>query len=172
GKRLGIAFRAELDRLPWPLLPASACIRATALGASEHVIQLSGNTGCITNPGKLLPRRNLQVLQPALTMSETLDPEAIAEAIRAHYTAFDVEPSAEVAIALRWLGHPEYSRLRALAEGLRDGLWARIATGLPLYIMLDGDVAMTLGRIMIEELGLSNDLLVIDGAQLWDFDYI
>ncbi len=172
GRRLGAFFRAELSQLPWPLLPASACIRATALGASEHVIQLSGNTGWITNPGKLLPRRNLQVLQPALAMGEMLDPDAIAAAIRAHFTAFDVEPAAEVAIALRWQGQPEYSRLRALAEGLSDGLAARIASGLPLYIMLDGDVAMTLGRIMIEELRLSNDLLVIDGAELWDFDYI
>lgn len=172
GRRLGIAFRAELAKLAWPLLTASACIRATALGASEHVIQLSGNTGCITNPGRLLPRRNLQVLQPVVPMGETLDAEAVAAAIRAHYTAFDVEPLADVAIALRWQGHPEYPRLRALAEGLREGLWARIAAGLPLYIMLDGDVAMTLGRILVEELGLANDLLVIDGAELWDFDYI
>lgn len=172
GRRLGNAFRAEIDRLPWPLLAASACIRATALGASEHVIQLSGNTGWITSPGRLLPRRNLQVLQPAVPMGETLDATAVAAAIRAHYVAFDVAPLAEVAIALRWQGHPEYVRLRALADGLRDGLQARIAAGLPLYIMLDGDVAMTLGRIMAEELGVTNDLLVIDGAELWDFDYI
>ena len=38
--------------------------------------------------------------------------------------------------------------------------------------MLDGDVAMTLGRILAQELGIANDLLIIDGMQLRDFDYI
>lgn len=173
GKRLGVAFRRELDRLPWPLLPAGACIRATALGASEYTVQLSGNTGHLTSPGRLLPRRNMQVVQPPVPMAETLDAAAIAQAIRGHLTAFDLDDTnADVALALRWEGHPEYSRLRAFAEGIRDGLATRIAAGLPVYIMLDGDVAMSLGRILANELGVANDILVIDGVQLRDFDYI
>src|SRR5215471_15995630 len=60
GRRLGQAIRRKLDsgKLPWPLLPAGECIRATALGASEYSVQLSGNTSTITSPGELLPRRN------------------------------------------------------------------------------------------------------------------
>ena len=67
GRRLGRAIRARIDSgaLPWPLLPAGECIRATALGASEYSVQLSGNTSYISKPGQLLPRRNLQVLQPS-----------------------------------------------------------------------------------------------------------
>ena len=173
GRRLGHAIRAKLAALPWPLLPASACIRATALGASEYTIQLSGNTGHITSPGRLLPRRNIQVVQPALQLGARIDPTAVAAAIRGHITAFDLDGTdADVALALRWEGQPEYSRLRAFAEGVREGLSSRIAKGLPLYLMLDGDVAMTLGRILTDELGITNDMLVIDGVQLWDFDYI
>jgi len=37
--------------------------------------------------------------------------------------------------------------------------------------MLDGDVAMTLGRLLQQELGVSSDVLVIDGLALRDFDY-
>ena len=173
GRRLGHAFRTELDKLQWPLLPAGACIRATALGASEYTIQLSGNTGHITKPGKLLPRRNLQVLHPVVPLGERIDPAAIAAAIRAHFVAFDLQNSdADVALALRWEGHPDYPRLRAFAEGIRDGLAARIVKGLPIYLMLDGDVAMTLGNLLASELGITNDMLVIDGVQLRDFDYI
>jgi ethanolamine utilization protein EutA len=49
GRRLGHAVRARVDggALPWPLLPAGECIRATALGASEYSVQLSGNTSYI-----------------------------------------------------------------------------------------------------------------------------
>ena len=38
GRRLGRAIRRRIDAgaLPWPLLPAGECIRATALGASEY----------------------------------------------------------------------------------------------------------------------------------------
>src|SRR5258706_11477087 len=38
--------------------------------------------------------------------------------------------------------------------------------------MLDGDVAQTLGAILREEQHLSNEILVIDGVTLMDFDYI
>ena len=66
GRRLGhaIARRVASHRLPWPLLPAGECIRATALGASEYSVQLSGSTSFISDPGSLLPRRNLKVLRP------------------------------------------------------------------------------------------------------------
>ena len=92
GPRLGRAIRARIDggALPWPVLPAGECIRATALGASEYSVQLSGNTSYISAPGKLLPRRNLQVLLPPFACAETIDPEMLAQAIRSHITAFDV----------------------------------------------------------------------------------
>src|SRR6195256_4737946 len=78
GLRLGTAIRARVDRgdFPWPLLTAGECIRATALGASEYSVQLSGNTSYISKPGELLPRKNLQVLLPTFTCTETIDADA------------------------------------------------------------------------------------------------
>ena len=174
GRRLGRALRARIDRgdLPWPLLSAGECIRATALGASEYSVQLSGNTSYISTPGALLPRRNLQVLQPPYVCTETIDPDAVAQAIRSHIVAFDVEDEREIALAFRWQGAPAYERLAAFAEGIRRGLEPRIARGQAIYIMLDGDVAQTLGHILRDELDVATELLVIDGVVLWDFDYI
>jgi ethanolamine utilization protein EutA len=176
GLRLGRAIRnrAESGALPWPLLPAGECIRATALGASEYSVQLSGNTSFISNPGKLLPRRNLQVLQPSYVCEESIDPDKLAQAIRAHFTAFDVplDGDGEVALAFRWLGAPSYERISAFAEGIKRGMAARLGKQQPLYIMLDGDVAQTLGAILREEKHVDSDILVIDGIVLWDFDYI
>src|SRR5262249_22704200 len=143
GRRLGRAVRARVDSgaLPWRLLPAGECIRATALGASEYSVQLSGNTSYISDPGALLPRRNLQVLQPQFACGEEIDPHKLAAAIRAHFTAFDVvEGEGEVALALRWQGAPSHARLYAFAQGIRDGLAATVAKRAPLFIMLDGDV--------------------------------
>jgi ethanolamine utilization protein EutA len=175
GRRLGAAIRRRLDAgaLPWRLLAAGECIRATALGASEYSVQLSGNTSYISEPGRLLPRRNLQVLQPQITLGDVIDPKRVATAIRAHFTAFDVEEGeGEVALALRWQGAPSHERLLAFASGLRQALANTIARGQPVFIMLDGDVAQTLGAILREELDVASDILVIDGVTLWDFDYI
>ena len=175
GRRLGRAIRARIDAgaLPWPLLPPGECIRATALGASEYSVQLSGNTSYISKPGELLPRRNLQVLRPAYECDEVIDPDALAKAIRAHFTAFDlIEGEGEVALALRWRGAPSYERILAFAEGIRHGLATTIERRKPLYIMLDGDVAQTLGAILREELLIESEILAIDGLVLRDFDYI
>src|SRR5262249_15756442 len=146
GRRLGGAIRARIEAgaLPWPVLPAGECIRATALGASEYSVQLSGNTSYISAPGKLLPRPNLHVLLPSFVCAERIDPDELARAIRSHITAFDLDDTdLDIALALRWSGPPSYPRLAAFAEGIKRGLAERIAKHLPLYIMLDGDVAQT-----------------------------
>ena len=56
GPRLGRAIRERIEKgaFPWPVLPAGECIRATALGASEYSVQLSGNTSYISSPGTLV----------------------------------------------------------------------------------------------------------------------
>jgi ethanolamine utilization protein EutA len=175
GPRLGAALRDRVvsGALPVELLPAGECIRATALGASEYSVQLSGNTGTITDPDALLPRRNLQVLRPTYALPDEVDAAHVAAAIRGHLTAFDVDHAdVDVAVALRWEGPPSYERLSAFATGIADGLAERIARRRPLYLMLDGDVALTLGRLLREERGVAGDLLVIDGLSLRDFDYI
>src|SRR5579863_4835872 len=175
GLRLGRAIRARIEQgtFPWPVLPAGECIRATALGASEYSVQLSGNTSYISAPGLLLPRRNLQVVQPPVVPAESIDPDQLAQAIRSLVTAFDLgDTDRDIALALRWTGLPSYQRLAAFAQGIKNGLAERIAKKLPLYIMLDGDVAQTLGHILREELHVESELLVIDGVVLWDFDYI
>jgi ethanolamine utilization protein EutA len=175
GRRLGNAIRRRLDggALLWPLIPAGECIRATALGASEYSVQLSGNTSYISKPGELLPRRNLQVLQPVFVCEEAIDSARLAHAIRAHFSAFDlIEGEGEVAIALRWQGPPSHRRIAAFAEGIRRGLATTIERKKPLYIMLDGDIAQTLGAILREELLVESEILAIDGVVLRDFDYI
>jgi ethanolamine utilization protein EutA len=175
GRPLGRALRRRVDsgRLPFPLLPPGECIRATALGASEYSVQLSGNTGCVTDPDALLPRRNMQVVRPEYALGETVDAESVATAIRRHLVALDADRTdADVALALSWHGPPSYDRILPFARGVRDGLADRIARGRPVYVMLDGDVAMTLGRLLREELAVTGELLVIDGLSLRDFDYI
>ena len=175
GRRFGLAMRRRLDagKLPYPLLPAGECIRATAIGASEYSVQLSGNTVYISNPGVLLPRKNLQVLQPDVELAGPIDAARVTQAVRRHFEAFDlVEGEAEVALAFRWQGPPAYERLAALARGIVEALPMTTLEAKPIFLVLDGDIAHSLGALLREEWGVASELLVIDGVSLWDFDYV
>jgi ethanolamine utilization protein EutA len=175
GLRLGRAIRQrfEAGRFPCSLMPPGECIRATALGASEYSVQLSGNTIYLSNPGELLPRKNLQVLQPAVRLGDVVEAAAVADAIRDHFERFDVvEGDTEVALAFRWRGAPSYVRLAGLARGIVEALPRTIAGSRPIFLILDGDVAQTMGALLKEELGVASEVLALDGIALWDFDYI
>jgi ethanolamine utilization protein EutA len=173
GRRLGLALKQRLDRFPGKLLPAGECIRATAFGASEYSVQLSGNTVYVSEPGALLPRKNLQVLQPPVRLEGPLDAETLAGVITRHFEAFDVvEGENEVALAFKWRGEPSFERLSALARAITLSLPRSVADGKPIYLILDGDVAQTIGGILKEEWRLASEVLVIDGVALRDFDYI
>lgn len=175
GFHLGAILREQAlaGRFGAPMLDSGSAIRATALGASEYSVQLSGQTSTVTKPGRSLPRRSLQVLKPGIDLAENPSSEDIATAILSHYEAFDLDPAHhEVVLAFEFQSVPEYARIRALADGLIAALAGRIMGGHGLYVMIDGDIAQTLGGILREDLGIENDLLVLDGISLRDFDYI
>ena len=173
GRRFGLALRKRFDELPWKILPAGECIRATAFGASEYSVQLSGNTVYVSQPGELLPRRNLQVLQPPVTLEGRIDANELAAAIARHLEAFDiVEGETEVALAFRWRGEPSFQRLEAFARAIAMSLPLTIERKKPVFLILEGDIAQTLGAILKEDWRIGSELLVLDGIALRDFDYI
>jgi ethanolamine utilization protein EutA len=194
GPYLGTALAGagKARQLPGPVRPADARIRATVLGASEYTVQLSGITSYLGAPERTLPRRNLPVAQPQYELPDVVDGAVIGAEIKRHVARFAGDGAGEgdgdgegastgadasgrdddLVVALHWEGPPEYARVRGLAEAVAAGLADRIAAGAPLYLMLDGDIARTLGLLLRDELGIANDLVVIDGVLLRDFDYV
>lgn len=175
GKPLGHALRAAIDsgRLPWRLLPDSLGIRSTVLGCSEFTAQVSGNTGYFSNPDRLLPRRNAKVIRPDFEFAEIFDSSALADAIRRHMTRFEIDHAdPNLVLAFHWEGAPRYERLARFAEGIRLALGERIARGQPIYVILDADIALNLGSILHQEIGIAAEVMVIDGLSLWDFDSV
>ena len=132
----------------------------------------------------LLPRKNLQVVPLPHAFGEApVQAAEVAQALRAAFTAHDlIEGEQDVAVSLRWTGPPAYARLTALKDGLLAGLSRSVAAGRPLYIVADGDIALTLGYLIHEdprvaavvdaEAAPRSEVLVIDGITLWGFDFI
>jgi ethanolamine utilization protein EutA len=115
----------------------------------------------------------LQVLKPPCEFPAAIDPQCVAETIQRHLTLFDLAgEDKEFALAFQWRGEPSYERIVAFARGIVAGLARSIALKQPLYLILDGDLAQTLGGVLRDDLGVESEVLVIDGIVLVDFDYI
>jgi ethanolamine utilization protein EutA len=148
-------------------------IRATVIGASQFSVQVSGNTVNVTDPG-VLPRHNVPVLYPRIELEGDLRPEEIADAIAESARRMDLlqQRRSEAAVGFAWQGDPTHARLRALAEGIVAARERSVLSGDALIVLLEGDVAQSVGHLLREELGLSGPLICLDGLELRELDYV
>ena len=167
---LAQALTKELSRRSGlPLVDPGQRIRATVIGASQFTIQVSGKTIYLSDPA-VLPLHGIPVVHVGSIAEES--PDQLAEAIRRGLVGLDLEPDSRVAIAFPWQGDPDYPRLAATGRAIVKATAPQGARSEPLFLMIDGDIGRTLGRLLHEELGLPGPLVSIDGVQLQDLDYV
>lgn len=160
GPDLAAALRSVRAELPGVVERAAESIRATAIGSSQYSVQLSGNTVLISDE-RLLPIRNVPVA--AARIHGAMDAGEVSRAVR---DALERSGHPAALVALPFTGDPRYERLRAVAEGLHTGV-----PGGPLLAAIAGDVARSVGTILVEELG-RREAIVLDGLDLGDLDYV
>ncbi len=167
---LARALGAELGRrTKLPLIDPGQRIRATVIGASQFTIQVSGKTIYLSDPS-VLPVHGVPVVH--VGAAEESDAEGLAEKIRRGLADMDLDPETRVAIAFSWQADPEYARLAELGRGIIAAAAPRGHRHEPLFLMIDGDIGRTLGRLLHQELELESPLVSIDGVQLQDLDYV
>ena len=173
GPALGMALRDQLTEAGMleKLAPSAETIRATVIGASQYTVQVSGNTVALSDPG-VLPLSDVRVVSPDAALPIERDQSgSLASAIAERIDAHDVGRDVPVALAFRWTGIPLHSRLLALAEAIVASVSPARAHH-PLVILLDGDIARSLGGILQEELGWTGQLVCLDGVRVDDFEYV
>ena len=153
------------------VVDAGQRIRATVIGASQFTVQVSGKTLHLTDPG-VLPVRNVPVVHLGHALPEEIDPAAIAATFRRHAAMQDRDIAAPIALAFDWSGLPEYPRLRAMAEGILNAATEDGAREALLIVVIEGDVGLSLGRILEKELHFPASLVCLDGVQLKDLDFV
>jgi ethanolamine utilization protein EutA len=159
GPFLAAAIRARLSELP-PLRQPTEGIRATVIGAGEYTVQVSGNTSFLSTP-EVLPVHGLKVVR-------ALDPSSLQRAL----AKFDLDRfTSGLALAVAIDGQPTYRSVRGLAESVA-ALVADAAPDVALFLVLDADIAVSLGGILVDELGLARPVIAIDGIDVGDLDYI
>ena len=155
-----------------PVLRGPGGIRATAIGAAMHTVQVSGST-IFFDPAGTLPLRDLAVIAPALRLEVLIDPVAVAREVRLALAAVDLADGRRpVAVALAWRGSATWARLDALGRGLVAGLADVLAMGHPLVVVADGDVGGLLGMHCREADLADNAVVTIDGIALSALDRV
>ena len=171
GPALGRSLAARSSELPGPLHTVTGGIRATVLGASQYTVQVSGNTIYVSDP-TALPLQNLQVVYPRIDLSGEFTSDDVVEAIQGHIEKIDVDVLGAVAFAFHWDGPPSFPRLNRLVRAIETALAARLAAGLPLCLLFEGDIARTVGAMLKEDHGHENVIISIDGVTVTDFEFI
>lgn len=164
GVLLGQAIRAAFSPMGERLVRGRETIRATVVGAGSHTTELSGST--VYAREVVFPLKNLPVA--ALSREEQAAPvETLAQTIAERLALYAGESAA---LALEGFSSPAYAQVERLTQGVARGLSARAAQGLPSVVILERDMAKTLGQALSQQ--LSGSLLCLDGICAHPGDYL
>jgi ethanolamine utilization protein EutA len=171
GPALGDAVRNGIASLLGDgiLVPGAERIRATVIGASEYTVQASGQTSYLTRRD-VLPVRGLTVVRARIDLDDETPGHAIVQAL----SFFDRERiGADVALALAVGGSVSHRALLRVARAIRDLVAdADKPDRGPFVLLLDMDVARSLGGLLTQELDLRVPLVVADGIDVGELDFV
>lgn len=170
GDAVGVALARRLRDMGGEVYVAEDAIRSTALGLSKFAVQMSGATVALDRVE--LPLRDVPIVKidPRLM---TDDFSMVGGSIRERIAVLGLSgASRTIAVMMPWRGPITYARLDELSSAILDGLCSQIEAGSPTILVVDKDIGQTLGRHLIDERGLRGPVLVMDGIELRDFDFI
>lgn len=161
--------RSRAEFRPGMLMTPAEGIRATVIGAGEYTLQASGSTSYISTPD-VLPVRGIQVARAFISKEQS--PDELDAALAAGVGKYDLEklPS-NMALAMSIDGQPDYAYIRRLAEAVARAV-ADEPPESPVFLVVDVDVAKSLGGILREEIALPRAVIAIDGIEVGDLDYV
>ena len=167
--RHALAHRRDLP----PVWDPGQGIRATVIGAAQFSVQISGNTILIADPRQAAAAEPAGDVVPLRPGGRRRRRRRRRRGARARSRA----PTSRTARARSrsrspGSGDPSHARLHAVAAGICAALPRTLAEALPLVLLIDGDVGMSLGRIIRHEIAPGADVIAIDGVQLKEFDYV
>jgi ethanolamine utilization protein EutA len=158
-------------RVRVPVVEPLERIRATVIGASQFTVQVSGKTIYLPQP-EVLPVHNVPVVHLAEELADDIDVARVVAGFTRQAALLDLPPDARLALAFAWHGEPEHARLLAMGRAIMKFAAPSGLREQPLFLVIAGDVAASLGRVLREELGLRGPLVSIDGIQLRELDFV
>lgn len=165
----GVREKCRDGLWPWEWhVPEGAPIRATVTGIAQQTVEMSGDT-IFVGSDTVLPLRSREVRVLDVTAMDNAGDiaQAMKDALaRENLTSGDGGAVWDV----RCAPNREYRYLAELARGLGEGGTA-LSEG-PVALILDQDIAMLVGRLIADELDITQDVVVLDGISLKDVHFV
>lgn len=172
GPRLAAAVQARFTERGIPIEAAEERIRATVIGASQFTLQVSGNTIHVSGEVEL-PMHNIPVVAIDLDDGADIDATQVQATISRRVGQLDLgEHDGPLAVAVSWAGEPRYAQLRGLADGLAGAHRDSPRAGGAMILVLESDVAASMGSILRDDVGIETPIVAIDGIELSDLDFV
>lgn len=167
GPELGAAIRRAAEERGHEIVELETGIRATAVGSTQHTVQVSGNTITLTDES-LLPMRNVPMVPFVADHDQSAD--ELAAAIEEKLALYDVDDvQGPFALGFHLHGLPEFDFLDRVVEAAVRG-WETYGDGGPLVLAFESDVAMNAGRLAADR--IDAPVISVDGVDLDQFGYI
>lgn len=158
-------------RISMPVVEPMERIRATVIGASQFTVQVSGKTIYLPDAA-VLPVHNVPVVHLGMKLERRIDTDRVVAAFARQAGHLDLAPGARLALAFAWDGDPDHARLLAMAQAILRFAAPGGRRDEPLFLMIDGDVGASLGRLLHDELHLDAPVVSIDGIALRELDFV
>ncbi|MCX6021517.1 MAG: ethanolamine ammonia-lyase reactivating factor EutA [Chloroflexi bacterium] len=174
GKPLAKAVRNALSNgtisLP-AIIDPNLGIRATAIGASLFTVQVGINP--YVSDESVLPLLNVPVLVPKVSFEREVVAAQVAAVIHQAMARADLNDGEQpVALSLQMPPELDSPGVRALAEGIRDGLPQTIERSVPFVLLANESITLALGAVLKGELGIPGELIALEGVSVAEFDFI
>lgn len=168
GPQLGRSIRQQVDQREYQVDTLDAGIRATAIGSTEHNVQISGNTITLTDE-EILPLRNIPMVPFVVNHHD--DVETVIADMREKLELYDIDVLEEpFAFGLHLHGQPKFEFLKTVVDASITS-WEEMHEGkYPLILAFETDVAMNAGRLAEER--VDSSVISVDGVELDQFGYI
>lgn len=167
GPELGEGIRKEIDRRGQKVAELETGIRATAIGSTQHSVQVSGSTITVTDTDTL-PLRNVPMVPFVANHHD--DPETLAQTVNEKLDLYNIgQIDGPFAFGFHAHGHPTADFLEMISEAVIDG-WVRFGDDHPLILIFESDMAMNAGRYVADR--IDQPVIAIDGTELDQFGYV
>lgn len=165
----GVREKCREGLWPWEWhVPEGAPIRATVTGIAQQTVEMSGDT-IFVGSDTVLPLRSREVR--VLDVTEMDNAGDISQAMKDALARENLTSGDGGAVwDVRCAPKREYRYLAELARGLGEGGTA-LSEG-PVALILDQDIAMLVGRLIADELDITQDVVVLDGISLKDVHFV
>ncbi|MCO5063521.1 MAG: ethanolamine ammonia-lyase reactivating factor EutA [Rhizobiaceae bacterium] len=118
----------------------------------------------------ILPLRNVPVVHVDISGMISLDD--LTTALEQAMLRQNRSPNELIALAFAWTEPPDYRDLATLARAIKTIAAPHGTRQEALVLAIDGDIALTLGRILHREFGFDTALISIDGLHLRELDFV